>query len=124
MTDQTATNSVPAAEAITREQAVAIARRVVAGIEGPERVLEDGRTVEKPYGWVFFYASRKYLESRHPGDLIPGDGPLVVERAGGRTQFLPTSVPPAAAMTEFERRWRERPASAGDTNAPPPGATK
>jgi hypothetical protein len=121
MADQPTTHGAPAAKGITREQALAVARKTVAGIEGAERVINEDKIAENPYGWVFFYSPRRYLQTHSPGDLIPGDGPLVVERADGRTEFLTTSVPPAVAVAEFERRWRERQASGKGADIPPRG---
>ena len=38
------------------------------------------RTIAKPYGWVFFYQSRKWIETRRTGDGIFGGGPIFVSR--------------------------------------------
>lgn len=65
-------------------------------------ILAD-QTVQRDFGWVFFYAPQRYLQTRDPKDLVPGNGPLVVYRSG-RTEYLPTSVPAPAAITELERR--------------------
>jgi hypothetical protein len=61
---------------------------------------------EFAFGWVFAYAPRKYLESHDRDYMVPGAGPLVVERDGS-TQFLP-SRPPGQAIAEFARQWRAR----------------
>jgi Immunity protein 35 len=54
-------------------------------------VLEE-KTIEKEYGWIFFYDSMKSLE----GDeryLIAGNAPLIVEKNDGSVHELP-SIPP------------------------------
>ncbi len=50
-------------------------KRLLDGLH-PERldaddgfVVLDGETIEKPYGWIFFYQSKKYLET---GELKGG----------------------------------------------------
>ena len=68
-------------------------------------VLEE-QTVEKDYGWIFQFTTRRYLETSDPGALVPGTGPLVVEKEGGATAFLATSVCPEKAIEEYERRRR------------------
>jgi hypothetical protein len=98
----------PAMTSIDVNQAAAIAAREIKDV-GPTHdfVILDDKTEEHPFGWVFFYVPRRYLETRNPNDLVPGNGPLVVER-DGRTTFLPTSVPPPVAIAEYERGWRTR----------------
>jgi hypothetical protein len=94
---------------ITAEQALEIARKTVAGIEGgSEYVILEDQTVEKPFGWVFSYAPKKYVETKDMKYLRPGDGPLVVQREDGTTFFVSTSVPPNVAIAEIELRWREK----------------
>jgi len=42
-----------------------------------ELVIEAGRTIRRPYGWIVFYNSKKYLEGDSHAALY-GNGPLVV----------------------------------------------
>ena len=44
-------------------------------------VLDDA-TIEKAYGWVFFYQSKKFLETREASYQLAGNGPAVVLRDG------------------------------------------
>lgn len=101
----TTTPPAPPEGPITRERAALIAREAISGLkEGTEFVLVDDGTVEKDWGWVFQFGTKEYLQSRSPMDLVPGTGPLVVEKADGSFSFLSTSVPPQVAITEYERR--------------------
>ena len=94
---------------INKERALEIARKSIANLKpGTELVILEDKTVEKDFGWVFFYTTKKYLESRNPGDLLPGNAPLVVERADGSTHFLSTSLPPNRAIEEYESAWRKK----------------
>jgi hypothetical protein len=98
----------PPPEPITKERALQIARKALSELKpGTEFVILEDKTVEKEFGWVFLYSTKKYLETGDPKTLVPGTGPLVVERLGGGRQFLATSVPPPKAIEEYERRWRE-----------------
>ncbi len=98
----------PPGEPITKDKALEIAKKAVAEFKpGTEFVIHEDKTLEKEFGWVFFYSPKAFLESKDPRTLVPGAGPLVVERLGGGTQYLTTSVPPERAVKEFERRWRE-----------------
>lgn len=68
-------------------------------------VIDEQQTLERPFGWVFFYFPKRYLESRDFKDLVPGASPLIVRRGSGATEYLTTSRPPAVALEEFEKRW-------------------
>ena len=90
---------------ITRERAFEIARAAIAPLKkGTEFVLLEEETAEHDWGWVFRYGTREFVETRDPRALIPGVGPFVVEKADGAVTFLSTSVPPARAIAEYERR--------------------
>lgn len=94
---------------IDRATATDIARRTIAAEpDGPELVVMEERTVERAFGWVFFYTTKKYLQTKDPNHAKPGTAPLVVEREDGRTEFLATSVPPAVAIEVWEEQWRKR----------------
>jgi hypothetical protein len=96
------------AKAVTRAQALDIARRELAKDAAGDFVIEEARTRARDFGWVFFYAPRAYLKSGDPRDLVPGTGPLVVERASGAATFLSAGVPPDVALEQFEKDWRQR----------------
>jgi hypothetical protein len=91
---------------ITKERALEIARQRLAETK-PEAAFEvlEKKTVEKPFGWVFFYQPRAAAADR--GAVVPGAGPLVVHRDGSTT-FLSSSVPPRVAIEEYEKAWAHR----------------
>lgn len=94
---------------IDRARATEIARRTIAAAEdGPELALMEEKTVEREFGWVFFYTTKKFLRTKDPNHVKPGNAPLVVERADGRTEYLGTSIPPPVAVDLYEKGWRER----------------
>ena len=49
---------------------------------GIELVILDAHTIAKPYGWVFFYNSKKFVESGDFLDSTVGNGPMVVLHSG------------------------------------------
>ncbi|HMZ47475.1 MAG TPA: YrhB domain-containing protein [Flavobacteriales bacterium] len=89
---------------ITFEQARDIALAELArALPKYDFVLLDDETVTMPYGWIFWYNTRKYLET---GDIMastPGNAPFVVERSDGRIHYLPTGVPFPEALRKVER---------------------
>lgn len=99
----------PSAGPVSKERALEIARaKLVETKRDAEFVIVDARTVERAFGWVFFYEPRKSLAAGDPSSAVPGAGPLVVLKEGGGTAFLSTSVPPEQAITEYEKTWRRR----------------
>jgi Immunity protein 35 len=43
-------------------------------------IIVDKATIEKPYGWIFSYDSRKFLETGDFTYSILGNGPIVVDK--------------------------------------------
>ena len=92
----------------TKEDALKIAQQAIVDLDSPhEFVIQEEKTIQRSFGWIFFPTTRKYLETGNPAFLVPGVGPLVIERDSGRAIFLTTSVSPDKAIAEYERRWRE-----------------
>jgi hypothetical protein len=93
---------------VTKQQATEIARKIIDNLKpGTDFVILEDKTVEKEFGWVFFYTTKKYFETKDKKYLMPGNSPLVVNRKDGSTTFLSTSVPPPKAIEEYERTWRD-----------------
>jgi hypothetical protein len=92
---------------ITVDQAQVIAQQELSKF-GPDNqfVIMPEETGEFPFGWVFKYLPQRYLDTRAPGDLVPGTGPLVVSRDGSAL-FLTTSVPPDVAVHVYLKQWRQ-----------------
>ena len=70
---------------ITYEQAHAIAVDYLRQ-EGIELALLEEETIEKPYGWIFWYQSKEYVETRQAA--LIGTPPFMVEKEGGEVTFL------------------------------------
>lgn len=97
------------AEEFSKVRALEIARKTIENLnsKNPLVIMED-KTLEKDFGWVFFYTTKKYLETHDKKYLMPGNSPLVVDRVDGTTHFLSTSLPPIRAIEEYEKNWRSR----------------
>jgi hypothetical protein len=67
-----------------------------------ELVLLEARTIEKPYGWVFFYQSRRFVETGDVLHALGGNGPLVIERDSGRITVLGTARGVEEELRVFE----------------------
>ena len=49
-----------------------------------EIIILDDATIEKPWGWIFFYTSRKFHETSDLRYAVAGNAPIIVERESGR----------------------------------------
>jgi len=90
---------------INLSQATEIARQEMMRDTDHEFVLETGKTKEHPFGWVFFYNTKQYLETKRPNDLVPGAGPFIVTRDGSIVH-LSTSVPLQQAIEDYLHQWQ------------------
>jgi hypothetical protein len=59
------------------------------------------RSDELPYGWVVFWNSRAYVETRNPTARLAGNGPLVVLR-NGDVHRLGTAFPLEWMLRDLE----------------------
>jgi hypothetical protein len=87
----------------TYEQAL---RLVIAYVDvatdGGAIVLES-ETIDKPYGWVFFYQSREAVESGDPLKGYAGNAPLIFNRVFGEYHVTGTAMPIEHYIQEYER---------------------
>jgi hypothetical protein len=91
---------------ITKEQARTIAKRVVNegyAIEDDELEMLDDLTIEKNYGWIFFYDSRRHIETKDDRFLLAGNGPILVRKADGSVREFGTARPLDYYIAEYER---------------------
>jgi Immunity protein 35 len=89
---------------VTREVAADIAQGAITRLKhGAHLALLPERIIEKEWGWVFHFNTRQFVETRDPQALLPGCGPLVVERVDGAYTFLSTSMAPDVALEMYER---------------------
>ena len=77
-------------------------RRVCGLRSGPEEiVLLDEHTIERPWGWVFFYTTRGWRD----GDTryaVGGNAPYIVNRFDGSLRLTGTAVPIEHYIEEYE----------------------
>jgi hypothetical protein len=63
------------------------------GDAGCELALIDQHTIERHFGWVFFYDAKRHLETGDIRDALAGNAPIVVMKADGRTLETGTEYP-------------------------------
>lgn len=68
-----------------------------------ERVILDQNTIERPFGWVFFYQSRAFVENGDEGAQLVGNAPLIIDRRDSSTHFTGTDQFIDHYIEEYER---------------------
>jgi hypothetical protein len=90
---------------MTKDEARAIALSYVSDQEpgaGCDLVLLESKTIERTFGWVFFYDSKEHAET---GDLryaLAGNAPIVITRADGVVHETGTALPLEKYLEQFE----------------------
>jgi len=87
------------------EEAVAAELRTKCQIPNDSFVIIENLTIEKPFGWVFFYDSKKYLETGNVDDAIAGNGPVFVNKHDGSIEFCGSYKSVQEFISEHERKW-------------------
>jgi hypothetical protein len=75
------------------------AERLLDGVSG--WLIHDERTLEREWGWVFFWGQRD------DAIAVVGGGPIAVLRHAGAAWFLGTAREPLALIAEFESHLAE-----------------
>lgn len=56
------------------------------------------------YGWVFFFNSRRFVETRDVLYALGGNGPVVFERDTAAIVELPSHSPPDEVLLQYEAK--------------------
>jgi hypothetical protein len=91
---------------LSHQEAVATAEREIANLEplpsSDSWVIYDQRTIERPFGWVFFYGSRLYAETGDITYAVAGNAPLIVNRHTGEVITTGAAQPVEHYIAEYE----------------------
>ena len=68
-----------------------------------EIIILDSSTIGRVWGWVFFFTSKKWHETRAIKYAIAGNAPVIVEKFSGRLLFTGTAHPVEYYIENFER---------------------
>jgi hypothetical protein len=65
-------------------------------------VIVDELTRQFPWGWVFFYNSRRFIETRDPLEAVGGNAPFIVNRSTGEVLVTGTAQSIEHYIQEYE----------------------
>jgi hypothetical protein len=85
------------------EQAAALATAWVDIMsEGSARIIRE-LTVAKPYGWIFFYHSKEFLDDGTESAFLVGTAPIIVDRNSCELRLTGTAKPLEHYLAEYEK---------------------
>lgn len=87
---------------MTYEKALAIARVYVENAADGRGVVLEETTLDKPYGWVFFYQNRLYVETGDVQHAFGGNAPIIFNRLSGEYRVTGTAHPLEHYLREYE----------------------
>ena len=90
---------------LTLEQAreLVLAKLKALGAEDVVLVILDDETIERGWGWVFFYDSAKHHETGDFRDALAGNAPYIVNRDTGELLCTGTARPIEQYISDYEK---------------------
>jgi hypothetical protein len=70
--------------------------------EGRARIMREF-TIAKPYGWIFFYQSKEYLDGGDELTMFVGNAPIIVDRNTSELRVTGTAMPLEHYLEEYEK---------------------
>lgn len=90
---------------IDKQTATEIARRHLAD-EYPagDVVIDESDVLEEDWCWVFFYNTRAFYQTGELRESLVGNGPLIVEKAGGALRVVGTAHPIEHYLADYREQ--------------------
>ena len=67
-------------------------------------VVIETETIEKSWGWVFFYQSKEFIESKDVRDMLAGNAPIIVNRNTKELVYTGTTNDIEHYIKEYENQ--------------------
>lgn len=91
---------------VDKVKAIEIAKKYLLSIEKETRIelviLED-HTIERGFGWVFFYNSKGYVAEGDEHQMLAGNAPFIVDRKDGTVHVTGTAKPTEFYIENYEQ---------------------
>lgn len=92
---------------ILLEEARALALAALEAKSTCEIAIIDEKTIERDFGWVFFYNSIAFLREGNEGARLFGNAPVIVSRSG-RVSRTHTALPTSMYIRAYEELGADR----------------
>ena len=73
-----------------------------------EVVLLEGETMEYEFGWVFFYQSKKFVETGNILLALAGNAPIIINKYDGSMHFTGTAHPVEKYIADYMKEFRKK----------------
>jgi immunity protein 35 of polymorphic toxin system len=83
-------------------QAAALASAWVEIVCGRRARIIRELTIAKPYGWIFFYQSKEYLDNKTQSAMLAGNAPIIVNRNTHELRLTGTARPLEEYLAAYE----------------------
>lgn len=77
-------------------------------VVGEPLALIENETIEKPFGWIFFYNSKKYTDTGDIKYMLAGNAPIILDKNTGKIHETGTAYPVEYYIEEYERSKSQR----------------
>lgn len=97
---------------ITLEEARRMADKAIkatCSVPGDVPEILDDATRTTDYGWIFFYNSRRFLQTGDNSARLAGNGPVIVEKNSGKATRLGTARGIENQIKAFEEKRKAAP---------------
>ena len=75
-------------------------------VELNDEIVLDGDPKETEFGWVFFYNSKRYIETGDVNGALAGNGPIVIMKSTGDVLGTGTAKPLETYLDEIRASLR------------------
>jgi len=88
---------------LVREEAQRLVEaRLASDAQGEDLAVIESSTMERPFGWVFFYNTREYLQTGNASAALAGNSPYIVNRFTGALVPVGSAHPVEFYLAAYE----------------------
>jgi len=94
-------------DTLTKDQASELVKKELLQKESNDSgvlVIVDDSTIEREWGWVFFYNNKKYLETGDFSYALAGNAPMIVNKRTGELVTTGTARPIDKYIEDYETK--------------------
>ncbi|MGO9487241.1 MAG: YrhB domain-containing protein [Rhodomicrobium sp.] len=90
---------------VERSDAIELVSKRLEEIASPndQLIVIEEKTIERPFGWIFFYDSKKYIETGSTIHRLAGNGPVIVNKKRGSVDLFGSTPPLEEILSRYER---------------------
>ncbi len=90
---------------ISETDAMALVTAALSEKDIPEDslVIDEEATIDTDFGWIFFYNSKKFLETKDFQNRVAGNGPIFVNRRDATIKFCGSGTPLDVLLSEYKK---------------------